>query len=46
MDRDTGQRAAVRETERQVPGPDDDYGQPTWIDVEDDVNVELEGANG
>lgn len=39
-------KSAVKATKRQVPGPDDDYGQPTWIDVEDDVYIEPERADG
>jgi hypothetical protein len=32
-------KAAIRAAKRQVQGPVDDYGQPTWIDVEDDVYI-------
>jgi len=32
-------KAAIKAAKRQVQGPVDDYGQPTWIDVEDDVNI-------
>lgn len=29
-------RSAIRSTKRRVPGPEDDYGQPTEVEVDDD----------
>lgn len=39
-------KTAIKATKRQVSGPDDGYGQPTWIDVEDDVYVEPDRVSG
>jgi hypothetical protein len=33
-------KAAIRATKRRIKGPEDDYGQPTAIEVEDDAVVE------
>lgn len=33
-------KGAIKATKRKGPGPLDDYGQPTFIDVEDDVYVD------
>lgn len=33
-------KAAIKATKRQAPGPLDAYGQPAFIDIEDDVYVE------
>lgn len=32
-------QAAIKATKRRVPGPVDDYNDPTWIEIEDDVEV-------
>jgi hypothetical protein len=32
--------AAIRATKRRITGPDDDYGQPTPVEIPDDVEVE------
>jgi hypothetical protein len=33
-------QAAIRKTKRRVAGPDDDYGQPTAVEIPDDAEVE------
>jgi hypothetical protein len=33
-------QAAIRATKRRINGPNDDWGQPTAVEIEDDVEVE------
>jgi len=33
-------QASIRATKRRIAGPNDEYGQPTAIEITDDVEVE------